>query len=429
MMSPTTPTKQGRPVDEKNRSSPSGGVEIEEEASAVRTITGEQIGMVMTTLNTVAVHDGSLLDCRKKLQGLGMYESSGPVNTKGLTLPEDEDVTDHHRDHEEAKAEFVIQEDEVLTGPIDWSADMDDVLEEDEANPPGIPPTMNPTDLQGTSEGNVQSIPPELEQFFMRNFSLLYTSLKQGIDATMASSMEIKSLLLGLTSEIKLVRDEQIKVGSRLGDLSSQLEVLQKQTQEGQFDLQEVRQEISICTASFSKINSALLQMNAANIPQGALPNIANYHFESNPTLASAKEKIRTTPLAYTREKLGDLLKKTSMPADKVDIMVTMLENRTARSFSMLLPQLNQYTSVSDDDARQLIQMVDIKTPEDLKKAFTHLYNLLNKPGQSDITAPPVDPLIDIRPSEQVIQNTRTPRIASTRVKKCENPFGLLKKK
>lgn len=422
---PTSPQNTNRGVTSLN----STGLDPEEEASTPGTITNLQIDLALTALDTVSTHDGTLTECRRKLQVAGVYQNSSPTVEKIPAAIIGEDVTEHHRAKEDAKAEFTLQSEDIIRPGDDWSADMVDVLEEDEEPARHVASHQISSEPAQAPEDDSASIHPAFEQFFMKNFSLLYTSLKQGIDATMGCSLEVKSLLLGLTSEVKLIRDEQIKIVSRLGEVSTQLETLQKVTQEGQFDLQEVRQEVSICTAGFSKINSALLQMNTMGVPQGALPSAANYHFESNPTVASVKEKTRTTPLSYSREKLIDLLKQVSMPVDKIDIMVSLLENRTARSFAMLLPQLNIYANVSDEPAKQLIQMTDIKTPEELKQAFSYLHALLSKQGLPIHEASASLYPAPLQPSECAAQPPLAARVASTRVKKCENPFGTFMKR
>lgn len=223
----------------------------------------------------------------------------------------------------------------------------------------------------------------EWERTLVRHMSTLYSSLKQGIDTVQSTNQELRAIIIDQHADIKGIKEEQRRLGSVLQDIASQLEKIQSSTLDVSYDLQDVKQEVSICTAGFIKINSALLQLNMVGVPQGKIPTLQNYKFESNPTVASTKEDMRSTPTKYTRSKLQELMTGVAMPASKIPIMITMLENRTPRVFSMCLPQLNPHAKLSDSSAKDLINMTKIDNKDELQLAFSCLRDLLQKTDEA----------------------------------------------
>lgn len=336
-----------------------------------------------------------------------------------------EELAAARQDHSDISDDIIL-EDPVEAGPHDWALedptfsgeDPYEVLEPQEILPiaPHHLTTVDPP-MSAPIETEISS---DWENTLTGHLGTLYDGMTKGINQVLADNHEIKAMLAQHQSDVRMMKDEQVRLFSTLSDIKAQLTAMQGVQTAIQYDLVEMKEELSICTAGFSKINSALLQMNSLSVPMGKLPVGSGYK-TSAPTLTNDQIlEGKTTPIAYGDAQLTENLIKIGFPTGKVPLIRALLNNRTVKSFSCLLPQMNSNATVSHEAAKMLIEMPFIQNKEELLKACKCVTALLEykevMPGPSSASSShPTDP-----------QNiaVAAPVLKSTRIKKSNNPFA-----
>lgn len=406
-------------------------------AEIVNSLTTAAIQHARQTIQAMNSYSGTIDQARESLMGAGIHpQVSDPSTLTTPLIPQEEAQisVDPEAQEELIAAPANAADDNVdviLDNPTDAATDGWDIED------PLDPQEQEDFALDGrdqTQEVETRHVDATQDQQYYYNdqqdqgwervltthLGTLYDGLKAAFDQVLADNHEIKSILAQHQSDVRMIRDEQVRLFSAISDTRSQLTAMQSVSAANQYDLSEIKEELSICTAGFSKINSALLQMNSISIPIGKLPTTTGYQSSVSAPSTSAGVGGKTTPIAYGDEQLAENLKRAHFPSDKIPIICALLNNRTVKSFSCLLPQLNSKATVSHDAARQLIEMPLIQNKEDLLKACKAISELLNlRVGDQDRIEAPIVPI----PADNISREAAT-LVKSSRIKKNANPFA-----
>lgn len=399
------------------------------------TMSDDMIRAAQRVLDSVPGTDGCIVSCKQRLAQEGLLPGS---SAQTITLKKDVSpdastrppTPPHILDEQETPSakdlaiEYTLRNEDLSGDENDWAADLVDAEFRGSAKPLEPPVTSAaPASLTAEYHDSPQSTQgyDNWEKTLVSHLSTLYTSLKVGLDAVHAQNMELKEVIQAQHAELKIIREEQSRLGTMIGETQTRLQALHSLTVEGQSELLDMKREFSLCTASFSKINSALEHMNKSGLPIGKLPSPSQYVGGLGiPAESPLDEPLITTPIAYSREKLREFMIKCSFPPSKMDVMIKLLENRTPKMFAMLLPQLNPNATVSGESAQRLLALAKISEAAEIKQALACLRALITEGGSSgvsttlDNTGPP---------SQGESTHTVTAKQVS-RVIKCENPFA-----
>lgn len=404
--------------------------------ASVSNLTNSQMAEAQRVIDVLSNHDGSIEQARDMLISRSAHPSS---TATVVTVPRNPPVMDDISPL--VKEERLILEMEnpqavdpvefVLTAPVSMGVEMDwepdNVIsseehpDDEEEHERVVRPTT-PAPVAQPAPVPDRASPSTLDALLSHHLSTFYASITPGIDTLLKDTHEVRKTLVLVQSEIRAIRDEQSRLGSVLQDVNLRLDTMHGDNNATQRELIEMKGEISICTASFTKINSALLQMNAGGVPMGQLPNPQLYVTPMVSGPVPEEGPSGSTPIAYSDEKLQHLLEASALPQPKIEVAIKMLKHRTPRSLAELLPQFNTCVTVSHPLATALTDIARIERKEDLK----HAVRLLEEIHQVSTPGAKISPVPEsAKPPPGTITTAAVPLPqAKTRVVKCMNPFA-----